>query len=75
MKTPIEELIESIEPILTNGQFDFSYKAGIASAVTKAKKLLEKEKRCIIDAYNQGGIDQCEGHQNKEQYYKETFSK
>ena len=50
MKTPMQELIDSIEPILTNGQFNFSYKAGIASAVTKAKRLLEKEKQCIIDA-------------------------
>jgi hypothetical protein len=54
MKTPMQELIDSIEPILTNGQFNFSYKAGIASAVTKAKRLLEKEKQCIIDAYHEG---------------------
>lgn len=66
------ELIDYLSPILDNGQFDFSYKAGVRSAIAKANKLLEKEKEQIMNAYIDG--EQAQGYEDEANlYYNQTY--
>ena len=86
-KTAMQILIDELNPILDNNQFDFSYKAGISSAISKAQQLIEKEKEQIIDARNDALKDKYKSVMNdllaygqatidvktSEQYYNETY--
>jgi len=69
MKTPMQELIDFLEPELK--MHDFSQ----LPAYEKAKELLEKEKQQIIDS-NNAGYKACRRdlNQNAEDYYNETYN-
>lgn len=67
MKTAMQELIEYIDSIWSNGGWEETIKE-------KAKELLEKEKKHIIDAYNQGTLDGESSEINYPNYYNETFN-
>lgn len=53
MKTALEELIEQMYSTYNWQHSSFQERAGIASCIGKAKKLLDKEKQQIIDAVNE----------------------
>jgi hypothetical protein len=68
MKTAMQELIEYVDSIWSNGGWEETIKE-------KAKELLEKEKEHIIDAYNQGTLDGESSQINYPNYYNETFNR
>ena len=71
MKTPMQDLIEfSNELILSKGD-KLSAFVIHNKVMAKAGELLEKEKQCIIDAYNAG---EPTSWTEAEQYYNETFN-
>ena len=67
--TPIEELIERIEDVFGKNFMPLN----------EQTKFLEKEKKVIIEAYQQGRNNNCFFKENEEykerakQYYNETF--
>ena len=65
MKTPIQELIDEMTYMLTEGELS------IYALREQARKLLEKEKEVIMDAYNYG--QQIPPFDYAEKYYNETF--
>ena len=68
MKTAMQELIEEME---------YCYKDHnifLKSTIEKAKKLLEKEKEQIIDAYNQGTLDGESSMLEYPNYYNQTYN-
>lgn len=72
-KTAMQELIDELTPILDNNQFDFSYKAGISSAISKAQQLLEKEKEQIMNAYEKGYLVDWTTDFKPIEYYNKTY--
>jgi len=70
MKTPIQELIDEMTYMLTEGE------RSIYALREKARKLLEKEKEQIIDAWmdDRFPLDKDWVKQCAEQYYHETFN-
>jgi hypothetical protein len=70
MKTPIQELIDEMTYMLTEGE------RSIYALREKARKLLEKEKEQIIDAWmdDRFPLDKDWVKQCAEQYYNETFN-
>ena len=67
MKTPIQELIEFIESTNNTPHVNLTI-------MDKAKKLLEKEKEQIIDAYY-GNIDGVFGYREEgQEYYNQTYN-
>ena len=80
-KTAIEELIEKLYESYNWKHSTFQEKAGIASCINKAKRMLEKEKSQIITAYDKGKSDfanyEPERHGNEspkgEKYYNNKF--
>lgn len=52
-KTALQELIEQMYSIYNWEHTTFQERAGIASCIGKAKKLLNKEKQQIIDSVNE----------------------
>ena len=73
MKTAMQELIDDMTYMLTEGG-----ERNICALREKARKLLEKEKDVIMDAYIEGCGDNilCESTDKKraEDYYNETFN-
>jgi hypothetical protein len=66
MKTAMQELIEFIESTNNTPHVNLTI-------MDKAKKLLEKEKEQIIDAYY-GNIDGVFGYREEgEEYYNQTY--
>jgi hypothetical protein len=63
MKTPIQELIDEMTYMLTEGE------SNIYALREKAKSLLEKEEEVIMSAYEVSHISMM----TAEQYYNETF--
>ena len=64
----MQELIEEME---------YCYKDHnifLKSTIEKAKKLLEKEKEQIIDAYNQGALDGESSMLEYPNYYNQTYN-
>jgi len=70
MKTPMQELIDEMTYMLTEGE------RSIYALREKARKLLEKEKEQIIDAWmdDRFPLDKDWVKQCAEQYYNETFN-
>jgi hypothetical protein len=68
MKTAMQELIEHVESIWSNGGWEETIKE-------KAKELLEKEKEQIIDAYY-GGVKLLSGdiESAAKHYYYQTYN-
>jgi hypothetical protein len=87
MKTPIEEIIEKLNKGLKvleeNG--DIAYNRGLKYAIecciVLLKESLEKEKKVIIEAYQQGRNNTTFFTENEkiyeraEEYYNKTFNK
>jgi hypothetical protein len=73
MKTAMQELIEYVDSIWSNGGWEETIKE-------KAKELLEKEKEQVVNAYNQNitGFDKLEqeeiGLNWAEDYYNQTYN-
>lgn len=67
MKTPIEEIIESLDG--NKGSIE------VNGLIAHLSLFLEKEKQVIIDAYNKGANDPFPMLELGSEYYKETFNK
>ena len=79
MKTPMQELIEELEQSINGSEFEpnrTSERVAVTQCINSAKKLLEKEKQVIIDAYKSGVDIPVEKMDSiaAEQYYNETFN-
>ncbi len=68
MKTPMQELIDEMTYMLTEGE------RSIYALREKARKLLEKEKQQIMDAYMEGGDWESLPQPRFDNYYNETFN-
>lgn len=72
MKTAMQELIDEMTYMLTEGE------RSIYALREKARKLLEKEKQQIMDAWVDGDNSDCLSEQDSsdfaERYYNETFN-
>jgi hypothetical protein len=70
MKTPLQELIDEMTYMLTEGE------RSIYALREKARKLLEKEKEVIMDAWmdDRFPLDKDWLKQCAEKYYNETFN-
>jgi hypothetical protein len=68
MKTPMQELIDEMTYILTEGG-----ERDICALREKARKLLEKEKQVIMDAYMEGGDWESLPQPRFDNYYNQTF--
>lgn len=66
MKTPIEELIDFMKTKRYNTD-------GVTLCENKATELLQKEKKEIIDAYDNGKYISASKSYNGEKYFNETF--
>lgn len=80
-KTAIEELIEKMYESYNWKHSTFQEKAGIASCINKAKRMLEKEKKQILDAHQDGfynGQDYAKTgkgeFKDSNHYYNEKFN-
>lgn len=76
MNTAMQELIDQMYKIYNWEHTTFQERAGIANCIGKAKKLLEKEKQQIIQAYDHSEIMTGEFFQtydNGEEYYNNNF--
>ena len=69
MKTPMQELIDEMTYILTEGG-----ERDICALREKARKLLEKEKQVIMDAYMEGGDWESLPQPRFDNYYNKTFN-
>jgi hypothetical protein len=69
MKTPMQELIDEMTYILTEGG-----ERDICALREKARKLLEKEKQVIMDAYMEGGDWESLPQPRFDNYYNQTFN-
>lgn len=56
-KTVLQILIEQMYSVYNWEHTSFQERAGIATCIGKAKKLLDKEKENIIEAYDNGAIE------------------
>jgi hypothetical protein len=68
MKTAMQELIEHVESIWSNGGWEETIKE-------KAKELLEKEKEQIADAFRNGSTSSMLGGGHWTQYYNQKYNK
>jgi hypothetical protein len=68
MKTPMQELIDEMTYMLTEGE------RSIYALREKARKLLEKEKQQIMDAYMEGGDWESLPQPRFDNYYNQTFN-
>jgi hypothetical protein len=66
MKTAMQELIEYVDSIWSNGGWEETIKE-------KAKELLEKEKEQVVDAFNEG-IDEMAFATSGINYYNQTYN-
>jgi hypothetical protein len=69
MKTAMQELIDDMTYMLTGGG-----ERNICALREKARKLLEKEKEQIMDAYDEGWSDAFADKDLNAEYYNETFN-
>ena len=72
MKTPMQELIETFEEMLS----PIDSKVDVAFAISLVKSMLEKEKEQIMNAWmdDRFPLDKEWVKQCAEQYYNETFN-
>ena len=69
MKTAMQELIDDMTYMLTEGG-----ERNICALREKARKLLEKEKEAIMNAYDIGWSNGNKGQDLNDLYYNETFN-
>jgi hypothetical protein len=67
MKTAMQELIDYVDTIWSNGGWEETIKE-------KAKELLEKEKEQIADAFRNGSTSSMLGGGHWTQYYNQTYN-
>jgi hypothetical protein len=64
MKTPMQELIDSIkrERMIANNEWQSGYQKALINVISEIESMLEKEKEAIMDAYDYGFSDAKSNH-------------
>jgi len=73
-KTALTELIDELNIIMENIQEN--HQGGIRISIETAKEYLAKEKKMVVDAFNQdlyGGLEGRMKYQDGEEYFTQTF--
>ncbi|NDB56336.1 hypothetical protein EB169_10990 [archaeon] len=68
MKTPMQQMLELLEELL-DSKPTRADRTRFETAISKAKELIQDEKKVIMNAYWNGGR-----YLNSDDYYKETFN-
>lgn len=71
MKTPIHQLIDQLGEIYSANPTYPEYRAGLAEALSTARKFLDLEKSHIKQAWQEGA--QGIINQSSDQYFKKTY--